>query len=484
MSVRPEQPSSLPCTRLLELIESGTIDLITSDVFDTVVTRPVATPSDLFVELGRRLHLAGAAGAGGVRRGVRRRRASPPSTAPAAASPPRPPTSARRSARSRRSGPRCPSTGSTMRSATPRSTPSSAVKPTPSSRTPSWSDVFTIAERRAVPVVLVSDTYLSADQLRRVLSGCGVDLSPIADVVTSSEHRTGKAKGLLARRDRGPGAGTDAGRPRRRQRARGPAHRDGARGAGRRHGSAPPRTPSGAPATGDRRCQRTSRHRRGCLRSGPVATAHRLDRHRSRSAVRSGRGRPARRRVRAVGVRRGCGAGSIDRPLSAARGRHDRRVDGARRPCDAIGTSDAPAARLAMGLHARRRRRRHAGADRTRDRPARCAAPTPRRRGVRAGRAAGHRCPRRDRDPDPRSRRRTRRDRRPRGAPRADRGGLRPAACTVAPIPAAQAGRRRSARDLRCRLGRDHPGGPHPRVARLRRRPPSGRVVPRAVVER
>ena len=41
-------------------IVSGATDLVTSDVFDTVVTRPMARPSDLFVELGRRMHSAGA----------------------------------------------------------------------------------------------------------------------------------------------------------------------------------------------------------------------------------------------------------------------------------------------------------------------------------------------------------------------------------------------------------------------------------------
>ena len=39
------------------LMRSGEIDLVTSDVFDTVVTRAVSTPSDLFIELADHLDL-------------------------------------------------------------------------------------------------------------------------------------------------------------------------------------------------------------------------------------------------------------------------------------------------------------------------------------------------------------------------------------------------------------------------------------------
>ncbi len=52
---RAEAEWTAPTTyeQLHTLLEVGDIDLVTSDVFDTLVTRPVATPSDLFVRTRR-----------------------------------------------------------------------------------------------------------------------------------------------------------------------------------------------------------------------------------------------------------------------------------------------------------------------------------------------------------------------------------------------------------------------------------------------
>jgi hypothetical protein len=53
------------------------------------------------------------------------------------------------------------------------------------------------ARDAGIGVVLVSDTYLSADRVRRVLGGCGVDTALFTRIVTSSDHGMGKADGLL-----------------------------------------------------------------------------------------------------------------------------------------------------------------------------------------------------------------------------------------------------------------------------------------------
>ena len=62
---------------------------------------------------------------------------------------------------------------------------------------------------RNVPVVLVSDIYLTGSQLATLLERAGVDMQLIDDVVTSADHRLGKAHGLLERviADRGVEAG-------------------------------------------------------------------------------------------------------------------------------------------------------------------------------------------------------------------------------------------------------------------------------------
>ena len=64
---------------------------------------------------------------------------------------------------------------------------------------PETIELFRTARDRNVPVVLVSDIYLTGSQLSLLLTRAGVDMSLIDAVVTSADHRLGKSHGLLAR---------------------------------------------------------------------------------------------------------------------------------------------------------------------------------------------------------------------------------------------------------------------------------------------
>lgn len=212
LRTRAEAEWDAPTTfeRLHSLITSGEIDLITSDVFDTLVTRPVATPSDLFLRLADRVDL-------------------PAHVTPHVF------TSARRDAERRARRDR-----STMRRhqlvttnpditegdivhdpqvAAPEVTLAEIWELMP----PTWGDratmldaelaleadalqpiaetveAFRWALEAGIPVVLVSDIYLTSDQLTTVLAGAGVDMALVDEVVSSADHRLGKTHGLLAR---------------------------------------------------------------------------------------------------------------------------------------------------------------------------------------------------------------------------------------------------------------------------------------------
>lgn len=54
------------------------------------------------------------------------------------------------------------------------------------------------AARRGIPVVLISDMYLSAEQLGRVLTRVGLPIGEFADIVTSSSRRRSKIDGVIA----------------------------------------------------------------------------------------------------------------------------------------------------------------------------------------------------------------------------------------------------------------------------------------------
>ncbi|WP_420450863.1 glycosyltransferase [Ilumatobacter sp.] len=221
-----------PSTTARRLVVGGEIELVTSDVFDTVVTRPVATPSDLFVVLGRRL----------LDDGALPERVTPPMFAAAR-------REAERRARDHRSrGARRRLLAESLH-AVDRSVPAGdvvderigdprveieshpdvvapectleeiwermpwgldagverhveaelAVEAEHLRPIPETLELIRLARRHGVPVVLVSDIYLGADQLRGLLAAAGVDTALVDDVVTSADHRLGKAHGLLAR---------------------------------------------------------------------------------------------------------------------------------------------------------------------------------------------------------------------------------------------------------------------------------------------
>jgi GT2 family glycosyltransferase/FMN phosphatase YigB (HAD superfamily) len=196
-------------------IVSGVVELVTSDVFDTIVSRPVSTPSDLFVELGHRLHNASilpsnvspATFAGGRREAERRAR-----------------DAQAKLARSELNdlglsneqialdpgvtAPEC--TLSEIWALVPPlwlagHAPAAGVQHELDleadrlSPIPAAIEIFRLAHERGVPVILVSDTYLSAVELSGVLKSAGVEMDLIDEVVTSADHRLGKAGGLLGR---------------------------------------------------------------------------------------------------------------------------------------------------------------------------------------------------------------------------------------------------------------------------------------------
>ncbi|MCY9662981.1 hypothetical protein P5G65_17000 [Paenibacillus chondroitinus] len=52
-------------------------------------------------------------------------------------------------------------------------------------------------KKERIPVALVSDMYLSSEQLRRILASAGLDLSQVDTLLVSSEEREGKSSGHL-----------------------------------------------------------------------------------------------------------------------------------------------------------------------------------------------------------------------------------------------------------------------------------------------
>ncbi|MDG1266900.1 MAG: glycosyltransferase [Ilumatobacter sp.] len=199
-----------PYRRAYMLVCSGDVDLVTSDVFDTVVTRAVARPNDLFIELAGHLEL-------------------PAHVTPAVFAQAR--REAERRARQQRSdarriellanedepsstglddhpditAPECtldeiwslmPSTwvSAAVGSAAELDVEASALRPIPETI-----GLFQMARNCNVPVVLVSDIYLTGSQLAGLLERIGVDMRLVDEVVTSADHRLGKAHGLLER---------------------------------------------------------------------------------------------------------------------------------------------------------------------------------------------------------------------------------------------------------------------------------------------
>jgi len=186
-----------PDRRVARSIALGVVDVVTCDVFDTLVTRPAATPSDVFVLLADELHRRGwlhptvsrQLFAGGRRRAERR---------------------ARNDVRERREdapAPEC--TIEEIYDRLPHQWFAEHVDPADLIAAELDAEAATLrpiepavaALRRAhdagLRTVLVSDVYLSADRLTSLLERVGIDRSTIDRVVTSADHRLGKADGLL-----------------------------------------------------------------------------------------------------------------------------------------------------------------------------------------------------------------------------------------------------------------------------------------------
>ncbi|MFK7919964.1 MAG: glycosyltransferase [Ilumatobacter sp.] len=200
------------------LIRSGAIDLVTSDVFDTIVTRPVASPSDVFVALAAELALPPTVSApifAHARRNAEHR-------------------ARQRRIEARRSelltagferaaidtdpqivAPEC--TLAEIWSLMPAEWVSAdvgiaaelALEASMLTPIPEAVAVLRTAQQHDIPAVLVSDIYLSSTQLSALLVDVGIDIGLVAGVVTSADHRRGKAQGLLAQvvADRGVDAG-------------------------------------------------------------------------------------------------------------------------------------------------------------------------------------------------------------------------------------------------------------------------------------
>ncbi len=64
---------------------------------------------------------------------------------------------------------------------------------------PGTAGLLTLAKELGIRTALVSDTYLSSEQLGRVVSAAGFDVAAIDRIVTSSEAGLGKADGLLVK---------------------------------------------------------------------------------------------------------------------------------------------------------------------------------------------------------------------------------------------------------------------------------------------
>lgn len=208
--VTPVPPSRAPwhLDEAAAAIAAGRIDLVTSDVFDTLVWRPVAKPRHLFHTMGQRLIDAGHL----------------PSW-----------VDARTFATGRRGAEQQARAAATLRWETPECTleelwallPDAwAVGMTPAEFATAGValelavegealrphrhlvDVLNAASHNGVPVILVSDTYFSVAQLAGLLGGAGIDTRGWS-IVTSSDRRMNKWGGLLAEVIAESGVGPD-----------------------------------------------------------------------------------------------------------------------------------------------------------------------------------------------------------------------------------------------------------------------------------
>jgi len=178
-----------------DLIESGAVDAVFTDVFDTVLWRRVTEPEDLFTSLGERLHADGRLHGSLSPRGFGhlRRRAE---------------TEARGVLAQGTGSPevglheiwtRIPEwvhPGLTRADAVAREIALEREITVPDL---DIAALLTLATHRGIPVVAVSDTYFSSDQLRTLLERPGLDAVTWRAIVTSSDHRVNKAGTLFDR---------------------------------------------------------------------------------------------------------------------------------------------------------------------------------------------------------------------------------------------------------------------------------------------
>jgi hypothetical protein len=181
----------------LHAITSGSVRLLTSDVFDTVLWRPVASPHHLFTAIGERLIADKmlAPGITGQTFALNRTHAE---------------RVARRKTYIEHESPEC--TLEEIWGEVPPSTWASGVNPASGAACgiaaelaveaaalklhPTALSLIEAARATGCQIALVSDSYFSIEQLSELLIAAGLDLGGI-DVETSSTHRLNKWDGLL-----------------------------------------------------------------------------------------------------------------------------------------------------------------------------------------------------------------------------------------------------------------------------------------------
>lgn len=182
----PTDELALTLPEAVHAVERGEIDHLTCDVFDTVVWRDVATPTDLFLDVAA--ELARASGREIDPDGLRAARVDAEHRA-------------RVRATVDHGVPECTleEIWSQMPSAFLAEAGVRAELAVEARRLrplPGVAQLMSAARARGVPITLVSDIYLSATQLRTVLTAAGVDLDGV-DVITSADRRKNKWGGLL-----------------------------------------------------------------------------------------------------------------------------------------------------------------------------------------------------------------------------------------------------------------------------------------------
>jgi len=185
----------LTLAEALALVESGELTVVTSDVFDTVVWRPVAQPHHLFRRVAERLladgKLAHTVDPHGF--GLARQRAE---------------HATRVAARAAHGCAEC--TLAELWAAFPASIWRNGAGPADGCAAelaaeaealrlhPTAASVLTAARRAGVAVVLVSDSYFSGAEVAELVTAAGLDIAGLGiEVVTSSDRRKNKWEGLL-----------------------------------------------------------------------------------------------------------------------------------------------------------------------------------------------------------------------------------------------------------------------------------------------